>query len=244
LADGCDLPLLGAHGLHRPDRSKRTLQHRAHPTDGCLGPLGGPPDPGHDHQHRHPVQCEHSERHRKEHGVDHRHQHDRADEHEHGVDRFDQAVGADVAQQGGVGGRSGEQVARLEPVQRAHPQPQQPRDQPLASGQHHIFCGAAQQVAPGGVEQRSTDCQPGEQRDRAEQRPLAERVDDQLGDQGLGESGKPSEEAEQPPTEQRPAIGTDMGEQQAPSGLSMSTRYGVRRQTGINGVGHDGFRAR
>jgi len=47
-----------------------------------------------------------------------------------------------------------------------------------------------------------------------------EGVDHQLGHQRLCEPGQPAEEAEQATAEQRPPVGSNMGQQKAPGGRS------------------------
>jgi hypothetical protein len=47
----------------------------------------------------------------------------------------------------------------------------------------------------------------------------AKGIDDDLGDQWLSQPGKPTDEAQEPTANQRPAVRANIGEQQAPGGL-------------------------
>ena len=145
-----------------------------------------------------------------------------ADQQEGRVDRLDQPVGADAAQQRGVGDHPGQQVARAQPVQRAHPQSQQLGDQPLPGGQDDALRGPARArrsrrrsaAAPTDISARSaappgpavTACPPSVSTTS-------------LASSGWASAGQAAEEAEQPAAEQRPAVGPDVGQQQAPGGL-------------------------
>ncbi len=225
-------PLLGAGGLDGAQRADRPLESSAEPADVLLGLLLRLRDHRHQDQEEHRDHGDHRDRRAEQDEIEHTHQDQRADQHHDAVEEADEARRGGLAQQHGVGGDAGHQLAgrplgdrsdRRAEVAADHLDPRVEHD-PLADRAQ----GDPHDQAGGGADHD----QPGEQQHRAGHRlGVAERGQDVAGDHRRGQLGCRRADRQQQTEQQHPTVGAGEPQQEAQANQ-------LRR--GQGGVGRDG----
>jgi len=139
----------------------------------------GAGDPWHDHADDRLGAAEYGQGDHQQQRVQQRHHRDGGQQHQGAGDRRHQRPGGDLAQQRGVGGDPGHQVAGLAAVHRRDAQPHQVRHELAAGVQDHRLGRALQHVAAGRADPGVGQRQDGQQQQRPGHCPVVGEVVDQ-----------------------------------------------------------------
>jgi hypothetical protein len=158
------------------------------PTDSWVAG-GGPGDPRHDHAGDHLSAAQHGHGDHQQQRVQQGHHRDGGQQHQGVGDGRHQGLGGDLAQQGGVGGDPGHEVAGLAAVHGRDAQPHQVGDQAASGVQDHRLGGPVQHIAAQRADPGVGQGQHGQPHQRFGHRPvLGEVVDQPLGGQWQGQA--------------------------------------------------------